>query len=452
MRWTIDRLLLGIVFLILSGCCIGWFHSLLFVWTSLFVCGVALIAYDFFTSCAFIIRRKMTKLDLILSFLLLSILAIHGVGLFLPEVSFDALWYHLPITHMIAQRGFLYIPELYQSAGPRLGEAIFAIPYHFFGVNGARAFAFLVSILLVQMVYRLSRIFVSRTWSLFILIAFSLFHVFSWQSTAVYVDLLRSVFELSALYLILKQRFHSRMLPLLLAVAIFTKYLSIPFVLICIIVIFQKNLRVAVSIAIQTFWFLIPFLFQNYLWTSNPIFPLFSVLDGKEQLLLEGASTFSSWFWSQIQKIPSLPFRLFYSTEGYTSAVFVCSVPLLLLGAKKITSWNDRVLFLVGITGIIFWWFLPPISIRYQLSAIICFLILSISFMQRSAIQRKICAALLISSAVFSIITRFGVIYSNRAYYLDSAKHNQYIQIKTQGILQTPAMKWYSGYWENKKY
>ena len=80
-------------------------------------------------------------------FVLLALL--YAVPIVLPEVGFDALWYHLPITEVFVHTHVLaFIPELYQSAMPRLGSLMFAPSYVVGGVFGVKIFVYIVSHLL----------------------------------------------------------------------------------------------------------------------------------------------------------------------------------------------------------------------------------------------------------------------------------------------------------------
>jgi hypothetical protein len=78
------------------------------------------------------------------------------VGIFLPG-GFDALWYHLTITHgMLHFQSNVYIPELYQSAMPRLGSFIFAVPFFAAQEFGVKILCYVLALITMLSVFRLA--------------------------------------------------------------------------------------------------------------------------------------------------------------------------------------------------------------------------------------------------------------------------------------------------------
>jgi len=131
----------------------------------------------------------------------------HFIGVFVPETGFDAVWYHLPITQVLLNRGWdRFIPELYQSAMPHLGSLVFTLPYAMFGIVGVKFFTYLLAWLMIVLMYRIAKPLVGIRYALFGCLIFFTFHTVGWQASSAYVDSLRTVFELAAVSLIMENK------------------------------------------------------------------------------------------------------------------------------------------------------------------------------------------------------------------------------------------------------
>ena len=138
------------------------------------------------------------------------------VGALGPELGFDALWYHLPESRMIVERGWWgIIPGglLYTTGLPRLMEFVNA---GLLGIGKLAAmnspeilpklFSWLMGILVARMIVKIGKKMHGEKvgW-----VAASLWYttlVVGWQSLTVYVDLHRTLVTMWAIWLLLEER------------------------------------------------------------------------------------------------------------------------------------------------------------------------------------------------------------------------------------------------------
>ena len=134
-------------------------------------------------------------------------LFINFVGALGPELSFDALWYHLTIPKIfIEYQRVFHIPGslLYYSDMPKLIEMLY-IPGLMYG-NEVFAklihYTFGIGVLIV--IFNLARKYLSRDLSLLAVLIFSSNLVFAWQQTTSFIDLGRTFFETAAFYFLVQ--------------------------------------------------------------------------------------------------------------------------------------------------------------------------------------------------------------------------------------------------------
>lgn len=145
-----------------------------------------------------------------LIFLLVVQASVNLVGALGPELSFDSLWYHLPLARMVAERGqWGVVPGglLYYSGLPRLMEWVNA------GLlwGGQRLqmgspetlpklLSWVIGILCAQIIYKIGRRFADKTTSLMMVVVWYGSLVVGWQSMVVYTDLARTLLVLWAVW------------------------------------------------------------------------------------------------------------------------------------------------------------------------------------------------------------------------------------------------------------
>lgn len=213
---------------------------------------------------------KKTILTSLLWFCFLFLVILNFVSAFVPEIGFDALWYHLtlPKLWLLKKQWYFSGGLLYYSTMPRLTEIIFIPLISLLGYIGPKLLQFISGL---SVCYLLSQIAkqhgFNQKWRLIAINLFYLTWLVSWQSSSGYIDLFRTLLETIALYNILNK--HRYLGAVFLGLAIGTKWLSLGSVLIYAF-IFGFNL-LPISLVIALPWFLIAFFL-----THNPIYPIFS--------------------------------------------------------------------------------------------------------------------------------------------------------------------------------
>ena len=416
----------------------------------LFVSSILLLLISLFCRAPKIIT--LTKHQKLMFLLFMIVLCIHAVGIFLPETGFDALWYHLPITEVYSHtNSVFYIPELYQSAMPRLGSMLFSFLYQFWGVSGAKLVAYMNTIFFFVMFCDFCRKNLSRTYSLLALTSIAMFHVVSWQASSAYVDLLRASFEIAAIsFSMQKGRSTALFSGLMFGLALSTKLVAVFFVPVYVLsLLFHRPMKEVFITFTGLLIVILPWYFQSYAWTGNPVFPLFETLNGQEQLLGEGVSSWVSWVVKQLPFFIISPIASTVHKESYTTTSLVLFYQFLLLYWKKL--WDKFSGLVVYAVGFLFLWsMIPPVSVRYALSGFAVLLFLSFYCFQHivvSNIVRSFFIILVLSSIGVSLIVRLGSVAAALPYLTGHETKEEYVSRFSVGIAKGPINAWYSGYW-----
>ncbi len=311
---------------------------------------------------------KSSKLSKVVIVLFILLAFINLIGVFGPETSFDALWYHLTIPKIYIQsHSVFYIPGnlLYYSAIPKMGDMLFTLPLFFNNEFGAKFVHFIFGILCCFAVYRLSRLFVSQQKSILAVLIFYSNIVVAWESTVAYVDLIWTFFFLaSAFYLFCYfkkgiDRYYY-LSALILGFTISIKLISLRDLVLFILVVSyylvanNKNwkfiLKKIIIFTVITFttgsiWFIF-----SYLNTGNPIFPFFSnIYTLKNPLLFNFINIFNEF------KL------LFTAAPDPISPIYLIFIPLVVLAFKNNKKSN---LLLVFVSFSAFFWYFT-----YQMGA-----------------------------------------------------------------------------------
>lgn len=227
------------------------------------------------------------RVVLVLLFLLVGVNIVGAIG---PELAFDALWYHLTIPkEFILLHRIFYIKGglLYYSAMPMLTEVLY-IPALLLGNEiAAKLIHFSFGVLTCVALYKLSRLFINKYYSLISVLIFYSNLVIGWLSITAFADLSRTFFEVLSLYLFAKfyksgEKSLLYKSGIILSFAIGAKLLSITSVFIYVVILLcllnNKKIKaqdiilfIGITILIASPWFLFA-----YLSTGNPFFPLMS--------------------------------------------------------------------------------------------------------------------------------------------------------------------------------
>lgn len=287
--------------------------------------------------------------------LLVTQAAVNLMGALGPELSFDALWYHLAIPKIfIENHKIFFIPGnlLYYSLFPKLTEMLYLIPISMGSEIGAKLIHFSFGILTLVVLYKLSRIFLSKTLSLMVILVFYANPVVGWESITAYIDLARTFFELFAFYylvLFLKsgKKKDLAFSGILLGFSVAVKTLALGSVPIYLGVLFfftkRQKIPLIMVLASAVSLASLPWFLYAYLTSGNPLYPLFS----------SQYSDLGKNYTSASQAMRDL-FTLFFYSPDPISPLYLVFLPLAigLFGKFKKT---EKAVVLYALLSLILW-------------------------------------------------------------------------------------------------
>ncbi len=314
---------------------------------------------------------KKSNVFIRISILLLTIIwMLNFIGTLMPEVSFDALWYHLTIPKIFVEnQSFFYIPGglYYYSLMPKLIDMLYIPAAMLNSSVPAKLIHFSFGILTLIVLYKISRTFLSQQLSFFVLLIFSSNLVVAWLSTTAYIDLGRTFFELMAVYgiiLFIKEKKTLWLVEsaIMAGLAISTKLIALGSLVILIPVIiylFRTQIKKGIKISLMyiTIALIIPlpyFIF-SFLNTGNPVYPVFSNL-----------------YLVQLESLT--PMRLVTNLwEGFVTGadpvnpIYIISFPLLLIVFRYFSK-HERLVVIYSLFSVFIWLVTPSTVIgRYLL-------------------------------------------------------------------------------------
>ena len=333
----------------------------------------------------------------------IALAGINLLGVFMPELGFDALWYHLTLSKLFLWKHQWYFPGglYYYSAMPRLGELI-GLPFlALFGYIGPKFVQFVSGLVASLLIYRLAKRFTND--KLLSLTAVNLFYatwLVSWQSSSAYVDLIRTFFELSALFIILKSRFlnHKSIIltGLFIGLAIGVKWHALGTLALLSFIFTPAIIPIALLIASP--WFLIAFHF-----TGNPLHPLFESFMTTTQLAQVPPNFYT--LLSILRRVIFTPLFLTKPADDFlspvTGVVYLISFLGLISSNKTI-----RKVSLFGILGTFLFLITPPPSTRYFLPYLPAIIIVCVYILSR---LKSVYSNLLVVIFTLSAFLIFGL-------------------------------------------
>jgi hypothetical protein len=303
------------------------------------------------------------KKDRFLFAILFVLVLINLIGVFGPETSFDSLWYHLTIPKIFILHHSVYFISgnlFYYSLMPKLTEMLYIIPLILGNEIGAKILQFIFGILILYVLYKISRFYLSHRLSLLSVIVFYSNLVVSWLTISSYIDMTRTFYEVIAflyflIYIKTSRNIYFYLSAVLLGFAICTKYFSIESIAIfCLLIFFipritffekvkKSFLFVLVSISVSLPWFLISFFY-----TKNPFYPLFTVIS---------SSQYSLSFLNPVSFIKYF-INIFLFASDPINPVYFIFLPIIILNFKKIFL-KYRFVTVYSIGAIIVWYITP---------------------------------------------------------------------------------------------
>lgn len=351
----------------------------------------------------------------VLLILLLGQILVNLVGALGPELGFDALWYHLTLPKLYLLFGSIrHIPGslLYYSDMPKLGEMLYTVALSIDGDTLAKLLQFSFGLLLLLSIYLLSRQYLSKTISLLVLVIFSANLVFAWESSAAYIDIIRTFYELLALwtFLLWEKSSDKKMLVLsavFLGSAITTKLLafpSLPFFLIFICITkykHQNSYRAAfrsliifllVALLIPLPWFIFSFIH-----TGNPLYPIFSpIYKTSYNLSILNPLRFLSDSW-----------HILIQADDPINPLYLIFLPLLVFYYKKFSFQLKLITWYSGM-GFLSWYLLPQTGGgRFLLAYLPAFSLVVGGILQEMQKSKKL-SYMLISIIIFVAVITLG--------------------------------------------
>lgn len=317
------------------------------------------------------IRKKKVLHDnvaiIILFLLYLLQVFVNLLGAFSPELSFDALWYHLTLPKLYLQDQSVYfIPGglLYYSAMPKLGEMLYVSALSIGNEITVKALHLLFGVFTTLALYKLTRKYYSQQIAFIAVVIFYSNLVVAWESTTAYIDLIRTFYEIMALWgFVLWYESRKRkwlvLTALMTGFAITTKLLALGSVFIFLLLIFLLALKKhTISIAnikdVLLFAFIallvpLPWLVFAFVYTGNPVYPIFSdIFQGINtkvfdfQLLNPFYFITTSW-------------NVLIQASDPISPIYVMFLPLLIFFYPKFTS-QMKVIALYTLGGFLVWY------------------------------------------------------------------------------------------------
>ena len=358
-----------------------------------------------------------TPLFLFTSLLILQAL-VNLIGAVGPELAFDALWYHLTLAKLYLLHHMIYpIPGnlLYYSEMPKLGEMLFIGALSFGNEITAKVIHFLFGILIAISLFKFSRKFFNQTISLLIVVIFYSNLAVDWESITAYIDLIRTFFEVLALWAFINWNKSQKnkwlvVSGLMMGFAITAKLLVIGsfFILFLLLVaVFLSKRKSLKELLLGCFIFSVsaviiplPWFIFSYLNTGNPVYPFFSPL-------YEVTSNPANFF----QIIPDL-WNLFIYSADPISPIYLLFLPLLFVVYSKMRKEIKIIIWYSGLS-LLLWYFTPRTGGgRFILPYLPAFSFVSgaiySELLKKAGTEWKFIAKLLLSLIVFVSLISIG--------------------------------------------
>ena len=305
-------------------------------------------------------RASECGMTSILLLLLMLQSLVNLVGVLGPELAFDALWYHLTLPKIyLHQHAVSFIPGglLYYSAMPKLGEMLYVIALSLFDEIAAKGIQFAFGIFTCIALYSFAKELLPKKFALFAVIVFYANCVVAWESTIAYIDLIRTFYEIMALWMFVRFYKTKKLSNLLLAsvflgFAITTKLLAVGSLFIFIILLASLRYpmkRILVVIGILSLSLLIPlpcFVF-SYVSTGNPVYPFFTSLYNTHIVDVTIPFGVIGDMWSVLTR-----------ASDPVSPVYVIFLPLVIVFFKKFSK-ETKIVLLYCFIALIVWCVTP---------------------------------------------------------------------------------------------
>ncbi|MCL4418563.1 glycosyltransferase family 39 protein [Patescibacteria group bacterium] len=316
----------------------------------------------------FKIRLDFKKNKFFTFFFLLFIVqvSVNSIGVFGPELSFDALWYHLTLPKLyLINHSITHIPGglLYYSDMPKLTEMIYTASLAFSNEILAKFVHFSFGILTCIALYLLAKKLFDKKVAIVGVAIFYSNLVVGWQSTTAYIDLSRTFFELMALWGFMNfwERGEKKWLiesGVMLGLAISAKLLSMISISIFVPLIFyyyiyhgKKTKKLFLSIITFISLALIvplPWFIFSFIHTGSPVYPFFSSIYS----IVLGNNIFNP-----IHFVKEM-WAFFTNLPDRISLLYIIFLPFVFIHFRKFNPLL-KIVSIYSVLAIILWYFTP---------------------------------------------------------------------------------------------
>lgn len=307
-----------------------------------------LSSFKFFFSCT-----QRSKLNLFLFIILVLQIGFTLIGALGPELSFDALWYHLALPKIfILDHRIHHIPGnlLYYSDMPKLGEMLY-IPSLMFGNEIiAKLIHFTFGILCLIALHRLSRKFLDQTLSLLVLVIFYQNLVVGWESITAYIDLIWTFFTIVTItefinFIKDKKRKSLLRFAVAFGFSITAKLISgWMFLFFIIYFLLQRKIKSGAFFVLVSILIPLPYFIFSCLSTGNPFYPFFG--------------HYSDWYVISPLQFAQNLWTIFTHADDPISPIYIIFLPLVIWCWRKLQK-EIKLLFLFSVFGSLFLYFSP---------------------------------------------------------------------------------------------
>lgn len=355
--------------------------------------------------------RKMSIYGKYALVLVIALAVVYFVGALTPELSFDALWYHLTLPKIfLADHEIHHIAGglLYYSDMPKLVEMLYVVALSVGDEITAKIIHWGFGVLLAISLYLFSRKFLSKTQSVLVVLVFYSNLVVAWESTTAYIDLGRAFFEFLAFWGFInylesgkKEWFVES--AVMMGLAISTKLIAASSLLIFVLLIFsvlskdnlvekckKVVLFVGVALCIPLPWFVL-----SYMATGNPVYPLFS------------GYPVAGGYLHPVQIIRDL-WTVFTAADDPISPVYIIFLPLVIVLYKRF-PWYVKVSALYVGYAVLAWVILPKTGGgRFMMVylPVFSFLVVGTLALVKNSSLKFILTALIVLIALITLVYR----------------------------------------------
>lgn len=317
-----------------------------------------------------ILNCKKDKIILASVVLITLLVIINLIGALAPEISFDALWYHLTLPKLyISEERIWFVPGglFYYSAMPKLIDLLYVTPLMIANEIGAKLIHYFFGIGTLIILFNLSQQFISRKLGFLVVLIFLSNLVVSWEMTVAYIDLGRTFFETLGLLGIVfwlknKNKKYLILSGLMIGAAVASKYLALLSVMVSSIIVLWnlisfyklsfKSFRYGLLFILSIVGVPLPWFIFSLIHTGNPLYPSFSTPVNEITLSI-----------SQLNPLVMIRgiWNMFMSSSDPISPIYVMLLPLIVFYSKKFKKIEKFLLF-YALLSIILLYFLPAIG------------------------------------------------------------------------------------------